>query len=1147
MNLHELLAELSDRGVQLWLDGDQLGLRAPKGVLTPELRQILAQQKESLINLLRQRSHNRLVAEQPLGTIPRTEFLPLTFEQERLLNISRLVPQNAAHNLTHLIQLTGQLDVNILQKSIQAIALRHEALRTIFVLIDDKPVQKVLPVSSIELSQLNWQTLTPEQQKSAIEELGDQEAKYSFEIIGEKPWRCQLAQLSQTNYILSLTFHHLITDLLSVALFIEELVAHYQAILNDTSPAVPELPIQYGDFALWQQQLLEGEFLQSQIENWKSELAGNPPLVELPSDRPRLLMRSFQGDHEPFKLEKKVWDGLKHLSQQEGCTPFITLLAAFKVLLHRYSGQIDIRIGSPTSGRMQRQLEPLIGFLAYPLVLRTDLSGNPSFKDILERVKAVVVKAQAQQKIPFGKILEFMPPELRQQQNPFAVLFSFVNKQIESSVLGNLTITPMTEMTQGMRDLDLLVSIYGVEEGLSGGFEYNTDLFEATTIRRMIGHFQTLLAGIVANPDQCIGKLPLLTPTERHLIEVEWNNTQRDYPQDRCLHQLFEEQAAKTPEAIAVVFKDQSLTYEQLNQKANQLAHYLQKLGVKPEVLVGISMERSLEMVIGLLGILKAGGAYVPIDPTYPEERLLYLLTDSQISILLTQARLVEELPDFSGKLLCLDQDWQNIASEIPENPVHNTQPDNLAYVIYTSGSTGKPKGAMNTHQGIVNRLLWMQEAYQLTPEDRIIQKTPFSFDVSVWEFFWPLITGARLVIAQPEGHKDSGYLVKLIEQEQITTVHFVPSMLQVFLEEPGVVRCQSLKRVICSGEALPRDLVKRFFTRLECKLHNLYGPTEAAIDVTAWHCQPDNHSPVVPIGKAISNTQLYILDPYGQSVPIGIKGELHIGGIQVARGYLNRPELTAEKFIANPFIPLNKGGMGGLKLYKTGDVARYLPDGNIEYLGRIDHQVKIRGFRIELGEIESILTQSPLVREAVVIVWGDKSKVQHLVAYFVPNQQQEIDSQELREFLQNQLPDYMVPSKFVQLETMPLNPNGKVDRRALPLPNFQPQERSVKFVPPQTATEKTIADIASGVLNVKEIGIYDNFFELGGNSLLATQILARLRQTFTVELPLYRLFESPTINGLAQAIDQLKEQPSQSKPPSIVRVSREARRMKRP
>lgn len=609
--------------------------------------------------------------------------------------------------------------------------------------------------------------------------------------------------------------------------------------------------------------------------------------------------------------------------------------------------------------------------------------------------------------------------------------------------------------------------------------------------------------------------------SSKYQLLIDWNNTQVNYPQNVCIHQLFEEQANKTPEAIAVIFEDQTLTYQQLNEKANQLAHYLRKLGVKPEVLVGISVERSPEMMIGLLGILKAGGAYVPIDSTYPHDRISYMIEDSQVNILLTQNHLKELFTNYQGNLIFLDTNWQNIEQETKDNPVNETTANNLIYVIYTSGSTGKPKGTMNIHCGVVNRLLWMQDEYKLTQNDRVLQKTPFSFDVSGWEFWWTLITGASLIFAKPEGHKDSAYLAQIIKEKQITTLHFVPSMLQIFLEESNIEECTSLRLVFCSGEALPISLQKRFFERLKAKLHNLYGPTEAAIDVTYWECDPNTNLSTVPIGKPVANTQTYILDASLNPVQIGEIGELYLGGIQLARGYLNRPELTAEKFINNPFI----ADFQSPKLYKTGDLARYLPDGNIEYLGRLDNQVKIRGNRIELGEIEYVLNEFSTIKESVVLAREDSPGDQRLVAYLVTNDHQELNISELRHYLQDKLPDYMIPAIFMGIEKMPLSPNGKIDRKLLPKPDQHRPELANIYVAPQSELESILVEIWTALLKVDQVGIEDNFFDLGGHSLLVVQVVNQLKESLNLELSITKLFQYPTIKDLANYIKQNSDQ----------------------
>ncbi|HEY9747253.1 MAG TPA: amino acid adenylation domain-containing protein, partial [Allocoleopsis sp.] len=841
-------------------------------------------------------------------------------------------------------------------------------------------------------------------------------------------------------------------------------------------------------------------------------------------------------------------------------------------------------------------------------------------------MREVALAAYTHQYVPFQKLVEVSRSDRRLGQNPLYQVMLLLDPPTSNDTSGWILEYP-SPVDNGTVTCDLLITLSEGAGGLTGQLSYSTELFSAETIARMAGHFQTLLEGIVTNPDETLAALPLLTLAEQQQLQA-WNQTQVAYPLELCLHQWVEAQVECTPDAIAVSCEGQHLSYADLNQRANQLAHHLQSLGVQPDTLVGICVDRSLEMVIGLLGILKAGGAYVPFDPSYPSERLAFMLEDAQVPILLTQTHLVDRLPPHQAKVICLDADWEQIAQGYKHNPKSGVTPDNLAYVIYTSGSTGKPKGAMNTHRGICNRLLWMQDEYQLRESDRVLQKTPFSFDVSVWEFFWPLMSGARLVVARPEGHKDPAYLVQLIAEQQITTLHFVPSMLRVFLEEPGVECCQSIRQVMCSGEALPVDLQTRFLERCAAQLHNLYGPTEAAVDVTYWHCQPEENQRSVPIGRAIANTQMYVLDGQLQPVPIGIVGELYIGGVNVARGYLNRPELTAERFIADPFAIEGKS-YPTPRLYKTGDLGRYRPDGAIDYLGRIDHQVKLRGFRIELGEIESDLTQHPDIQEAVVVVQeslGGKRLIAYLVTTLLPDripvqlkclasvnglppievtttdlsfhgtcltgisangnpghavqlrlrlpgtsQEQLLEgaiawqqgnqagikfnltseqqrslrhsveflleaqgflktlqrsvTRNLRDFLNQKLPDYMVPDRFILLRSMPLNSNGKIDRRALPTPEPDRLETEIAIKPPQTLIEQCLADLWSKFLGIEQVSTQDNFFELGGNSLLAAQLIAAIRETFQVKLPVRCLFEQPTIAGLAQLIETIDQE----------------------
>lgn len=915
---------------------------------------------------------------------------PTSFTQERLWLLEQLRGDRSIYTFSGGLELLGPLQIPALERALKEIVHRHEILRTTFPVVDDSPVQAIAPTLNIPLTFIDLQGLGKETQSEQVKQLMGQEEKRSLDIAKDSLLRVILVCLAPEHHVLIVTMHHIISDGWSIGVFIEELSLLYHAFSRGLPSPLAELPIQYADFAEWQRQWFTGEVLETQLSYWKQQLTNAPSMIDLPVDRPRPAMQSFRGSHQSVILSPSLVTSVNNFSRHQGVTLFITLLTALKILLFKWTEQKDLIVGTVIAGRNQADLEPLIGCFMNFLALRSQVSEEQTVEELVEQVKLTVLDAYSHQDCPFEKVVEAINPNRETSHNPiYNVALLLQNYPSKPFFSDNLDVNPLFFDSE-TAFLDLRFVAYESSEKIIIDCEYNTDIFEPGTINRMLGHFQTLLERIVTNPQEKIADLSLLSEAQRNQLLLEWNETQRDYPQDKCLHQLIEEQVKKTPDAVAVLFEEQQLTYRELNARANQLAQYLQTLEVGPDQLVGISVERSLLMIIGLLGILKAGGAYVPIDPTYPKQRLDFMILDSQVNVLLTQEKLVSQFSDVKAEIICLDRDWETIAQQSQENPAGQVQANNLAYVIYTSGSTGTPKGAMNTHKGIVNRLLWMQDAYQLTSEDRVLQKTPFSFDVSVWEFFWPLLTGSRLVVAQPEGHRDSRYLVNLIAEQKITTLHFVPSMLQVFLQEPDLDRCSSLKRVVCSGEALPVDLQQRFFNRLECELHNLYGPTEAAIDVTHWKCQSTEEQRTVPIGRPVANTQIYILDKAMQPVPVGVKGELHIGGIQLAKGYLNRPELTAEKFIPNPFSKDSTA-----KLYKTGDLARYLPDGNIEYLGRIDHQVKIRGFRIELGEIESVLAKHPSVREVVVVPKTGQSGDERLMAYIVPNHQQQMITDE--------------------------------------------------------------------------------------------------------------------------------------------------------
>ncbi|HEX6288974.1 MAG TPA: amino acid adenylation domain-containing protein, partial [Herpetosiphonaceae bacterium] len=1109
------------------------------------------------IELVQQMAHG--MEAPPIEPVPHTEYMPLSFVQQRLWFLHQIDPRSPTYNIPVAVQLNGPLDLDMLARALNAIVARHEALRTTFHPVDGQPMQRISPGLELELPLVDLSDRPADEQQAEVPRLAVQEARRPFDLVNGPLVRALAFRQTDQQHVLVLTMHHIVADGWSQGVLIRELAILYNAYAagkpHPEGTRLPELPIQYADYAHWQRAWLRGEVLEAQHAYWKAQLGGHIPVLDLPTDRPRPPTSTQRGAKHPFTFPKSLADALTTLSRAEGTTLFMTLLAALDTLLYRYSGQTDIVVGSPIANRHHGQVESLIGCFINTLVLRADLSGNPSFQELLQRVREVALGAYSHQDLPFEQVVEIAAYERAASRTPlFQVMFILQNAPMPELALGDLTLLPL-EVDNGTAKFDLTFELTETADGLFGFIEYNSDLFEAATIARMMRHFQMVLESVVADPAQRIAALPLLDEAERQRVLVEWNATAADYPQDVCLHTLIEQQARRTPDAVALVFEDRQLTYAALNARANQLAHALRARGVggcpQGETRVAVCMERSIDLVVALLGVLKAGGAYVPLDPDYPQERLHFMLADAQAAVLLTQQHIEAVLPAHAAQVLRVDADWERIARQPDTNPASAARADNLAYMIYTSGSTGQAKGAMNTHQAIVNRLLWMQDAYQLTPADRVLQKTPYSFDVSVWEFFWPLLTGATLVVAKPGGHQDSAYLVDLIARERITTLHFVPSMLQVFLEERDLDRCTSLRRVICSGEALPLALQQRFFARLDAELHNLYGPTEAAVDVTYWACQPDRALHTVPIGKPVANTQIYILDVQMQPVPVGVPGELHIGGVQLARGYNGRPDLTAERFIPDPFsrgVPCPEGTRPGTRpgarLYKTGDLARYREDGTIEFLGRIDQQVKLRGFRVELGEIEAVLLRHPDVREAVVLAREDTAGEKRLVAYVIEQRTTEqTENQEpgtlhaqLRAFLADCLPDYMIPAAFVTLSAFPLTPNGKVDRKALPAPD----RSALGLAPlelPRTPTEELIAAIWQQVLGVAHVGVHDNFFSLGGHSLLATQILSRVRETFAVELTLAELFNTPMVAGMAEQIELVQQMAHGMETPPITPV----------
>jgi amino acid adenylation domain-containing protein/non-ribosomal peptide synthase protein (TIGR01720 family) len=1065
-----------------------------------------------------------------IAQVSRSANLPLSFAQQRLWFLHQLDPNDTSYTIPAAVRIQGVLNTTALEQSLNEIVQRHEILRTQFVAIAGHPTQVIIPTVTIPLIQVNLQALSPSQQDAEVQKLALQETQHSFDLSQAPLLRSTLLQLADNDFVLLLTMHHIISDGWSIGILIQEIVQLYTAFTQGQCSPLATLPIQYGDFAAWQRQWLQGEVLESQLAYWKQQLTGELPTLELPSDRPRPAVQSFQGATRSLQLPLDLSTALKTFSQEQGTTLFITLLTAFKTLLHRYTQQEDILVGSPISNRNRAELEGLIGCFVNTLVFRTNLSGNSSFQTVLKRVREVALCAYAHQDVPFEKLVDELQPERDLSHNPlFQVMFVLQNAPMPDLELPDLTVSTL-DIDSKTSTFDLTLTVIETPIGLSCSCEYNTDLFETATINRMLRQFQTLLESIIINPKQSISDLPLLAETELQQLQDwgtgeirqwEYRELESNASLPLCIHHLFEAQVKHTPDAIALKSQDQQLTYRELNDRADQLASYLQSLGVAAEVLVGICVDRSPEMVIGILAILKAGGAYVPIDPSYPRNRIAFTLDDAQISILLTQTHLLNALSFCTANTICLDTPHPVTKPLALSSPA---SPSNLAYVIYTSGSTGKPKGVLVEHQAICNRLLWGQTVYQLNEHDRVLHKASFGFDVSIWEIFGALTAGATLVLAPTNVSQDSAALVQFIEQYQITVVDFVPSLLQMFLQMEGLeTACRSLRYITCGGEALSAQLSAQCFACLpHIELHNLYGPTEAAIDVTWEVCQPEANQQTVPIGCPIANTQLYLLDSNLEPVPIGVPGELYIGGFGLARGYLNRPELTAERFISNPFWGnRNRLAQSSARLYKTGDLARWRADGKIEFLGRIDDQVKIRGFRVELGEIEAALEQHPDIQQAIVVVREDTPNRKQLVAYLVPT----IPNASLsafRSFLKTKLPDYMIPAAFVQLESFPLTPNGKIDRRNLPIPDrthFTAEALPISAIHP---IEKRLTDIWQQVLGVEPIGIHDNFFELGGDSILSIQVVARANQEGLRITP-KQLFQHQSIAELAKVVDTVE------------------------
>ncbi|MBD2502164.1 non-ribosomal peptide synthetase [Anabaena azotica] len=1102
----EFVCHLRNLNINLETDGDRLRCHAPEGALTPTLRQEIAARKTEIIQFLQQAKQVKAAHQSPIPKVSRDVELPLSFAQQRLWFLHHLSPDSHSYNALVSLRLNGSLNIAVLEQSLNELVRRHEVLRTTFPTVEGKPVQLIADPSTLILPVYDLQGLSTQEQTDRVRQIAESVASQAFDLAVGPLVQFILLQLSEQEYVLLLKIHHIIYDGWSLSIFIRELSALYKAFLQGLPNPLPQLPIQYVDFAVWQRQWLTGEVLERQLTYWQEQLAGVSGVLELPTDKPRPPVQSFRGGIECFQLDRDLTQRLLQLSQESDATLFMTLLAAFFVLLSRYTGQSDIVVGSPIANRNHHSVEQIMGFFANTLALRGNLSDNPTFAELLAQVRQTTLSAYAHQDLPFEMLVEKLQSERDLSRNPLVqVMFAFQNAPEFSWNLPGVTIQDMPLPLEETVRFDLELNCQEVGGSLEGIWSYSSDLFDAKTITRLAGHFQTLLQAIVANPKMKIGELPLLSPTEQHQILVEWNNTTKAYPQDKCIHELFAAQVERTPDAIAAVFAGQKLTYRELDEQANQLAQYLQSLGVKAEVMVGLCVERCLEMMVGLLAILKAGGVYVPIDPAYPQERIAYILSDSQLSVVLTQEKFVASLPNYQGRVVCLDALEQELLGA-SDRPITDVTPENLAYIIYTSGSTGKPKGVAIAHRGLCNLAAAFIKSFDVRPDSCVLQFASLSFDASISEIFMAICAGAKLYLGSPESMQPGPALLELLQQQKITHAILVPSAVAAlpFAELPD------LQSLIVAGEACPASLVEKWASGR--RFFNAYGPTESTVCATFAQCQP-GEQPL--IGRPIDNTQIYILDAHLQPVPVGVPGELHIASVGLARGYLNRPDLTDEKFIFHTF-----SDELGCRLYKTGDQARYVSDGNIEYLGRIDAQVKVRGFRIELGEIEAVLSLHEEVQSCCAIAREDSPGDKRLVAYVVPHQQHTPTISQLRQFLTSKLPFYMVPNTIVFLESLPLTPNGKVDRRALRTINTQSSEETIKVLPRDTV-ELQLAQIWSAVLGINQVGVTENFFELGGHSLLAVSLMSLVQQQFGKNLPLTTLFQHGTVEQLATVLRQ--------------------------
>jgi amino acid adenylation domain-containing protein len=1073
--------------------------------------QNLSDIKRALLELRLEQERTRQAARHRIRPVDRTGRLPLSFAQQRLWFLDQWAPGQEVYNVAFGLRLRGHLDVAAMEAALDELVVRHEVLRTTFESEGGVPYQLIHAPRRHRLDARDLGSLTEAAREAELERLAEQEARRPFDLARESMFRPSLVRMGADDHVLFVCLHHIASDGWSIGILLGELMELYGAFSEGRPSPLEPLEIQYGDFAAWQQEWLSGDTMDELTRYWAKQLEGLATL-DLPADRPRPANPTYEGATARRVLSGQLGRALRELARREQTSLFNVLLAGFQALLHRYTGQYDIVVGSGFAGRSRAQIEPLVGFFVNMLVMRTDLGGDPTVRELLRRVREMALDATTHQDMPFERLVDELKPERDPSRNP---LFQVsVTMQTGTNIRGGFRLPgleiDLVPMGLGTSRFDVALSLGEGDGGVVYcDFEYSTLLFDPSRMERMLAHYERLLAGMVADPDRRVSELPVLTDGEWAALRT-WNRTEAPYPAELTIPDLFEAQVAARPHAVAVSFEGQELTYRELDRRANQLAHRLRRLGVGPDVIVGVCLARSLELVVSLLGVLKAGGAYVPLDHRYPTNRLAYLLDDTATPVVITTSELAGRLPQ--GRVPLVQLDREDLGREPDRPPERSIDPRGLAYTIYTSGSTGRPKGVLVEHRSVVQFAESTRRLFEITPADRFLQFAAFTFDVSVFEIFTSLTSGCRLCLMSQDRLLDLDRLAELIERERVTVMDMAPAVMALL----DGSRFPDLRILFVGGEAFTGELTNRWNLG-DRRFFNGYGPTETTVTVIAYECEHQAWRSTPPIGRAMANHQAHVVDRDGNAVPVGVPGEICIGGVGLARGYLGSPGLTADRFVPDRF-----GDAGG-RLYRSGDLGVWRPDGQIEFLGRIDDQVKIRGLRVELEEIEAVIGAHPRVRQAAVAVHEPQPGNRRLVAYIVSEAGEPVSQGDLREHLAREVPDYMIPSTFVALDALPLTSSGKVNRRALPEPDGRGLDS--EYVAPRTETEELLAkQIFGSVLGVEQVGVQDSFFDLGGNSLQATQVVSRIRETFNADVNLRTLYTASSVESLAKLIQEVQD-----------------------